>query len=133
MKHPTDRRTVLVAAGAAALVVAAGPAAAQPVDVHGSVKLNGGKAIPEGHIDIYLEDLAIEDRAHRRIAETRIESDGGSKTIRFSVSRPASAPVSPTLRIVARLERADGWLIARGSVPLKSRSPVDITLNHAMY
>jgi len=133
MKLPTDRRTVLMAAGAAAVAVAAGPLAAQSTDIRGAVTFEGGKAVPKGHLEIYLEDPAIQDNARRRAAKTRVESDGGSKAIDFSLSPPASSTASPTLRIVARLERADGWLIARGSTQLDAGSPVNVTLNAVMY
>ncbi len=133
MKRPTDRRTVLVTAGAAAVAAAAGPVAAQSTDISGEVTFEGGAAIPKGHLEIYLEDPAIQDKARRRAAKTRIESDGGSKEIAFSLSRPASSADSPTLRIVARLERADGWLVARGSARIEAGSPVHVTLNTVMY
>ena len=133
MKRPTDRRTVLIAAGAAAIAVAAGPAAAQSKDIRGAVTFEGGAAIPEGRLEIYLEDPAIEDRARRRAAETRIKSDGKSKAIEFSLSPSASPTASRTLRIVARLERADGWLIARGSAQFEAGSPAHVTLNTVTY
>jgi hypothetical protein len=49
------------------------------------------------------------------------------------LSPPASSTSSPTLRIVARLERADGWLLARGSAQLEAGAPVHVTLNVVMY
>jgi uncharacterized lipoprotein YbaY len=133
MKRPTDRRTVLMTAGAAAVTAAAGSVAAQSTDVHGAVVFDGGAVIPEGHLEIYLEDPAIQDQAQRRIAKTSIKSDGGSKAIEFSLSPPASSPASPTLRIVARLQRADGWLLARGSAPFEAGSPVHVALNAVLY
>jgi uncharacterized lipoprotein YbaY len=133
MKRPTDRRAVLMVGGAAALAAATGAASAQSTDVRGVVTFAGGRSIPEGNIKIYLENLAIQDSAQRRVAETRVNSDGGSKTIDFSFSRPASTTASPTLQIVARLERADGWLLARGSAQIKASVPVEITLNDAVY
>jgi uncharacterized lipoprotein YbaY len=133
MKRPTDRRTVLMAAGAAAVAAATGPAAAQSTDIRGEVTFEGGAVIPEGHLEIYLEDPAIQDETRRRAAETRIDSDGKSKATAFSLAAPASATASPTLRIVARLERADGWLVARGSTQFEAGSPVHVTLNTVMY
>ncbi len=133
MKPPTDRRTVLMASGAAALAAATGTAAAQPADIHGSLRFEGGAAIPEGHIKIYLEAPAAQDGARRRVAETRVSSDGGSKTIDFSFSRSDSLTALPGLQIVARLERADGWLLARGSAKVDPSAPVDVTLNKAIY
>ena len=133
MKRPTDRRTILKIAGAAAVAAAAGPVAAQSADIRGEVAFEGGAVIPKGLLEIYLEDPAIQDNARRRVAKTRIESDGGSRAIAFSLSPPASSTASPALRIVARLERADGWLVARGSAQFESGSPVYVTLNAVMY
>ncbi|MBP1883897.1 hypothetical protein [Sinorhizobium mexicanum] len=133
MKRPTDRRTVLKTAGAAAVAAVARPVAAQSIDIRGVVTFEGGALIPEGHLEIYLEDPAIRNGARRRAAQTRIRSDGGSKTVAFSLSPLASSTASPTLRIVARLERADGWLVARGSMQFEAGPPVSVTLNTVMY
>jgi uncharacterized lipoprotein YbaY len=133
MKRPTDRRTVLLTAGVAAVAAAVGPVAAQPADIRGAVTFEGGAVIPEGYLEIYLEDSAIQDNTRRRVAKTRVKSDGRLKTIAFTLSPPASATASRTLQIVARLERADGWLVARGSTQLAAASPVHVTLNAVMY
>ena len=133
MKRQTDRRTVLMVAGAAAVAAATGPAAAQSTDIRGAVTFEGGAVIPEGHLKIYLEDTAIQDNARRRAAKTLVKSDGGSKAIAFSLSLPASSTASPTLQVVARLERADGWLIARGSAKFEAGAPVYVALNTVMY
>ena len=133
MKRQASRRTVLATAGAAAVAAAVRPTAAQPVDIRGTVTFEGGAVIPKGRLAIYLEDPAIRGGSRRRAAETRIESDGGSTAIAFSLSPPASPTASPTLQIVARMERADGWLIARGSAQWKAGSPVHVTLNAVMY
>jgi uncharacterized lipoprotein YbaY len=133
MKRPTDRRTVLITAGAAAFAAATGTAAAQSVDIQGAVSFAGEAVIPEGQIEVYLEDLAIQDSGQRRIAEARIKSDGGTRMIGFALSRPAGLPLPATLQVVARLERKDGWLIARGSAPFEPGLPVNITLKKAIY
>jgi uncharacterized lipoprotein YbaY len=133
MKPPTHRRAVLVTAGAAVLAVATGAAAAQSTDIQGTVTFAGGTAVPEGQLAVYLEDPAIQNSPARRIAKTRIDSDGGSRSITFSLSWPAGTAAAPTLRIVARLERADGWLLARGSAPFRTDAPVTVTLKAAMY
>jgi len=133
MKYQASRRTVLATAGAAAAAAAVGPATAQSTDVRGTVTFEGGAVIPKGHLEIYLDDPALRGDARRRAARTRIESDGGSEAIAFSLSLPAGSTALPTLQIVARMERADGWLIARGSAQLKAGSPVHITLNAVMY
>lgn len=131
MTRKPDRRTVLTA-GAAAVAAAAWPAAAQSTEIRGAVTFEGGTAIPEGRLEIYLEDPAMTDSV-RRTASREIESDGGSETIAFSLP-PVTAPASPTLRVVARLERADGWLVARGSATVEAGgSPITVTLNTVMY
>ena len=133
MKRLADRQTVLLTAGVAAVAAAIGPGAAQSADIRGSVTFEGGALIPEGYLVIHLEDSAIQDNTRRRITTTRIESDGRIKAIAFSLSPPASASTSPALQIVARLERADGWLVARGSTQLAAASPVHVTLNAVMH
>jgi uncharacterized lipoprotein YbaY len=133
MKRPTDRRTVLVAGGAAAIAVAAGRAAAQPSDIRGVITFAAGAAIPKGRIEIYLEDLAVQDSAQRRVAETQVESDGMLDEIAFSFPESAALTASPTLQIVARLERADGWLVARGSAKFDAGSTAAVTLKEAIY
>ncbi len=133
MKRQANRRTVLATVGVAAVAATVKPAAAQSIDIRGTVTFEGSAAVPKGYLEIYLEDPAVRGNARRRTAETRIESDGRSKAIAFSLSPPASSAALPTLQIVARLERADGWLIARGSAQLKVGSPVHVTLNAVMY
>src|SRR5262245_13404786 len=99
MKRPTDRRTILMTAGAAAVAAAAGSVAAQSSDIRGEVTFEGGAAIPKGHLWVYLEDTAAKNKARSRAAKTRLESDGGSKAIEFSLPPPASSTASPTLQI----------------------------------
>jgi uncharacterized lipoprotein YbaY len=133
MTRPTDRRRLLMTVGAAALVAAAGTGLAQSMDVHGTIMFKGGTAIPAGHLSIYLEDLAIQNSAQRRVAEARVQSDGGSKAIDFSLAGPAGTTDATGLQIVARLERADGWLLARGSAQFAAGGAVTVTLNEAVY
>lgn len=133
MKRLTDRRTMLLAVGTATIVAATGAVSAQSADVSGTVEFEGGAVIPEGDIEIYVEDPAVRGNARRGASETRLRSDGGSKAIDFAFSPPTSPAASPSTQIVARLERADGWLLARGSAQLKTDSPVYIVLHAAMY
>ncbi|WP_374636912.1 hypothetical protein [Paracoccus sp. (in: a-proteobacteria)] len=134
MKRLTDRRTVLLATGSAVAAAAfAEVVAAQPPAIRGTVAFDDGSAIPEGGIVIYFEDPALQDNARLRAVNTRIDSDGQSTTIGFSLSPPAGAAASPTLLIVAQLERADGWLLARGSAQFTPDAPIHIALNTVMY
>jgi uncharacterized lipoprotein YbaY len=133
MPPPTDRRTVILAGGAAALTAAAATVSAQSTDIRGNVTFQGGATIPAGRIEIVLEDSAIEDRAKRQVGETRVSSDGVSKSIGFTLARPESLTSLSLFRIVARLEREDGWLLARGSAQLEAGLSVNITLNEVIY
>jgi len=131
-RHP-NRRKILTIAGAAAVALAAAPAIASSTDMDGTITFEGGKAIPPGQLKITLEDKAVTDTALRRVAETTVKSDGGSTAIAFTLSPAAGFAQSPTLQIVARLERADGWLLARGSAQVESGAPLAVTLNTVMY
>lgn len=134
MKHPINRRSILMATGAVIATAAAGTVSAQSTDSRGTVNFEGGKVIPEGHVEIYVEDPAIRDTMLNRATRTHLQSYGISKTIDFSFSQPAGLTASsPTLQIVARLERVDGWLLARGSSKFVPGSPIYITLNTVMY
>jgi hypothetical protein len=101
--------------------------------IRGSVTFKGGGAIPAGEIAIYIEDLAIQQSTQRRLAETHVTSDGGSRTIDFFFPADIGVPASSSLRIVARLKRGDGWLLARGSSQFAESTPISVTLNAAVY
>lgn len=133
MKRPTQCRTVLMAAGAVAIAAVTGTSAAQSASIDGAIVFAGGKVIPEGRIEIYLEDRSTQDRKLRRIAVTQVTSDGASKTINFTVAGPADEADVTSLQIVARLERADGWLLARGSALFKAGHSIDVMLSSVVY
>lgn len=133
MFRPIDRRAVLALVGTMALAVTAGAVAAQPPEITGSVTFELGLKIPEGQLEIYLETRATNDSPHTRAAATRVVSNGGSQQVRFSLSPPESLEDPANARVVALLERADGWLLARGSATVEAGSPVDVTLHTAMY
>jgi uncharacterized lipoprotein YbaY len=133
VKRSTDRRVILMAVGAAAVSAVAGPVVARSTEIGGAVTFEGGAMIPAGQLEITLDDPAIQDRARRRATRTRIESVGTSRVIAFSLFTPAGSNASPTGRIVARLERADGWLVARGSAHIEVGSPVHVMLNAVLY
>lgn len=137
-RDPTDRRVAamtaaLMTAGAVAFATAAGPATAQSSAIEGTVTFEGSAAIPEGRLHVYLEDPAVPESAKRRLAETRLESDGKARTLAFTLPRPAGPTPSTAERIVARLERSDGWLLARGSAPVGTGAAVAVRLNIVSY
>lgn len=128
-----NRRSLFVGMVLTGAGAVAGTVGAQSRDMRGGVMYEDGKVIPEGQIEIFLEDPA--NQSNRRLGNLhiRVESDGKSRQIAFSLARPASAFNSPTLQIVAYLQRADGWLLARGSAQVEAGSPVSITLNTVLY
>ena len=132
MKRSPDRRTVLLAAGVAA-ASAAWPAATQASEIAGAVTFEGGVAIPKGQLEIYLDDPALGVGEQRRVATTIIVSDGHSKHIAFTLPALEAGAAPATLVIVARLEREDGWLLARGRTPFHVGAPVSVTLTPVMY
>jgi hypothetical protein len=133
MKRLTNRRSMLLAAGTAAVAVAAGAAAAQSRDVGGTVTYEGGAPIPKGQIAISLEDSAVASTARTGGAVADIQSDGGTKIFTYSITLPDGTAVSPTQEIVVQLLREDGWLLARGSAQVQPDTPVYITLYTVMY
>ncbi|GHB24392.1 hypothetical protein GCM10007094_10550 [Pseudovibrio japonicus] len=135
MKRQTNRHKALLAAG---LLVAGSTAvtqttAAQPTDVTGMLRFESGAEIPKGHIKIFLRDPESQPKMRELVAKTQVKSIGKFKSLTFSVTLPPNMSASPTQQIVARLERADGWLLARGSAKLKNDEAVDITLYTAMH
>ncbi|QBF32537.1 hypothetical protein CFI11_15115 [Thalassococcus sp. S3] len=111
----------------------AGTAAAQATETRIDVIYAGGEVIPAGQIKIFADDPAIQ--SEKRLAEQQmsIESDGKSRHIEVPVAWTASPQASRTLRIVAHLEREDGWLLARGTAPVEAGKPISIILNKVMY
>lgn len=132
MKGLTDRRAVLMAAGTAAAAAVAGTVAAQAGDIRGTIEYEGGIEIPKGRLVVTVEGRAEASTA-RPASEAQVQSDGKLKKMQFTVPSAAKSFVSPATEIVARLEREDGWLLARGSAPFADGAPVEIVLYTAMY
>ncbi|WP_299601265.1 hypothetical protein [uncultured Tateyamaria sp.] len=133
MTPQINRRTLSVGIVLTGVAVVAGTVGAQSRDMQGGVTYEGGKVIPEGQIEIFLEDPANQAKKRLGDQQIRVESNGKSRQIVFSLTRPVSSSASPTLRVVAHLEREDGWLLARGSAQVEGGEPVTITLNTVMY
>jgi len=132
VKDPKKRHGSLLAAGllAAGIGTAAPSISAQAADIGGTILFEGGAKIPEGRVAVFLEDSAA---TGVRGSGTRLESTGAAKAIAFSLPGTDDITASRTLQVVARLEREDGWLLARGSAKVRAGGPVDITLFKAMY
>ncbi|WP_299820444.1 hypothetical protein [uncultured Jannaschia sp.] len=115
------RRTMLTLLAA---TLTAGPSLAQPAEIRGTVVLADGTTIPKGMIAVELETGSGPSQ------DLRLDSDGRAKAVEFALPAGGAGPGS---RIVVHLERADGWLLARGSAPVEPGAPVAVTLHPVMY
>lgn len=129
----TRRPMIPAAAAMAVAVMAAWPVGGVASTVRGEVTFEGRAAIPPGVIELRLVDAAAADGSGRPATVTRVPSDGKSAEVPFALPPPADTPVSPTLQVVATLERSDGWLVARGSAPVAAGTLVHVTLHAAIY
>ncbi|MCV3274175.1 hypothetical protein [Roseobacter sinensis] len=128
-----NRRTLFLGMVSIVISWVARAGGAQSRDIRGGVTYHGGKVIPEGQIEVFLEDPAVQTKTRLGGSQERIESDGKSREVTFSLVWPAGSSPSPNLRIVALLERQDGWLLARGSAQVEVGRPVSVALNTVMY
>lgn len=135
MKPLINRSAVFLTAGL--LVAGTGAISktteAQASDIRGTLTFAGDTEIPKGQIKIYIEDTAIKDSTRELTTQTHLKSSGKSKAIDFSVTRPSNIQASPTLRIIAQLQRPDGWLLAQGSTKIKSGKSLNIIFYQTMY
>lgn len=132
MTRLTDRRTILLAAGTAAAAVVAGTVTAQSAtQINGTVEYEGGAAIPKGEVQIRLDDKGKSENARTNSAEVNIASEGDDKALTFSLALPAATAAKA--QITARLEREDGWLLARGSASVADDGSVSVILYTVMY
>ncbi|WP_040173496.1 hypothetical protein [Phaeobacter piscinae] len=132
MPHHPHRRALLLGAAGFALTALTYRAKAQSEVVQGRLIFAGDAKIPKGRITISLSNSGQPGTSDPAL-EFDLISTGRAKRIDFTLSSAALSALSPTLQVVARLERADGWLIARGSTKLPAGSPLHITLNQVMY
>ena len=126
------RRTLMKTAAAAIMVPMTAPA--DSTEIRGDIVFEDRRAIPKGQIHIYLKAPEAQGDGARLAVETLIKSDGGSKIIPFLIEPQAPwDPAPSTMQVIVHLERADGWLLARGSAKLEPGAPVSVTLNRVMY
>ena len=97
---------------------------AQSDAVRGTITFENGAAIPKGRVLVSLDAPGAPKTA---LAEAA--SGGDARQMTFTL--PAGP--APGAEIVARLERADGWLLARGSAGYAPGTPLEITLYTVMY
>lgn len=115
------RRMILLAAAA---IAGGGPAwpGGPPV----TVDFEGGGVIPKGRLTVELDDGGGGDGAPLAAAS----STGGST--RITLSLPPGTDLSAPRQVVVRLEREDGWLLARGSAQPGRGAAVLVTLYTVM-
>lgn len=128
MKRLAGYRMMLLAAATVAVGAGAGADTARPTDAEITIDFEGGKAIPEGQLVVHLEDPA-----GGRQTGAKAESDGKAVKMSLSLPMPAALDSTSPQQVVAELQRADSWLLARGSAQLEGDAPVAITLYTVMY
>lgn len=128
-----NRRKLLLAIGAAAIIMTTQATAMETSGIHGTIEFANAEPIPEGQIKIQLENTANQNKAKSLPIETQITSNGKSEKMEFLLPLPAQEKTSSTSRIIVLLERDDGWLLARGSAKLNSDSPTNVILHTVMY
>jgi hypothetical protein len=125
-----NRRTLVLTAGLIAIGAGfANGAGAQMADIKGVLTFESGGEIPKGQISVTLSNPVTATGAEK----TLLESDGTATSIPFSVSLADTARDAGKLKIIVRLEREDGWLLARGSALIEAGEQVEIQLNTAVY
>lgn len=105
--------------------------AAQTRTIVGTLSYPDKKIIPKGQVEVFLKGNDV--NADPDSVKTLLTSDGSLQYITFSLELPADTQISKVSQVVARLKREDGWLLARGSANLTTRTPINITLNTVMY
>lgn len=130
MKRLADRRTILLAVATVAAAVGARADAGSATDLGVTVGFEGGGLVPKGRLAVYLDGPGVRQQG---AARTSADSDGGSREINLSLTLPSGTDKSSPQQIVARLQRADGWLLARGSAQLDGSAPIVITLYTVMH
>lgn len=130
MKRLADRRGILLAAATAAVALGALADSPRSSEIAITIGFDGGAAIPKGRLAVYLEGPA--DRQHTA-ARADAESNGGSSKISLALPLPPGTAMTSPQQVVAELQRADGWLLARGSAQVENGLPVEITLYTVMY
>lgn len=133
MKRLADRRAVLLGVATAAVAMGAKADTGPATGVEVTVGFEGGGFVPPGQLAVYLDGPGGQEGARPLAARTHSESEGGSREISVSLSLPARMDMSSPPQIVARLQRPDGWLLARGSAQLDGDAPVFITLYTVMH
>lgn len=133
MNDHLKRRTLMLGVGA---VLMARQAHSEPSPhIQVILTFEGGNQIPKGSIDIMLDDPAMADKTALQDMTWRVTSTGKDRKIAVPV--PAPSPAGRTgsgkAQIVARMTRADGWLLARGSARFQADQPIEITLHQVMY
>ncbi|MEM7710444.1 MAG: hypothetical protein AAF264_06780 [Pseudomonadota bacterium] len=83
--------------------------------VSGTINYANGMPIPKGRIFLRVEDTTMSEPA----PWTALAHGGPARALAFALDTPARQTAMPTPQVVVRLERPDGWLIARGSAVVK--------------
>ncbi|QUS57148.1 hypothetical protein [Pseudovibrio brasiliensis] len=136
MKTKVTRHSALLAAGLMISAVSTNAEAvkSQLKTISGTITYAGNEAIPKGQIKIFLKDSQTQSKSQVTASQTQLISTGKAKTLAYSFVMPTKAIASQAQLVEVRLERADGWLLARGSEKVRAeRTPTDVMLYKVMY
>ncbi len=137
MVRKLDRRTFLALVGATLLAPGAGTGATETETgtgtgtAHLRIEFVDGAVIPAGGLRLLLDTAGTGGDAARTALPDPIESDGTSREL--IVPLPGPVPALASRRVVARLEGADGRLLARGTATLAPDGPTTVVLYETMY
>ena len=136
MKTKVTRHSALFAAGLAISAVSTNAVAvkSQPKAITGTITYAGNEAIPKGQIKVFLKDSETQSKSQVTASQTQLISTGKAKALAYTFAIPVKTTAAQVLLIEVRLERADGWLLARGSEKVRGmRDPTDVMLYKVMY
>ncbi|RJE79714.1 hypothetical protein [Paracoccus sp. JM45] len=120
-------------AGIAAFAVVSGQAVRASDGIRCIVTFEGDMPIPEGQIEVVIENAGLQSENQPSALTFRMPSDGQSRQILFDLPLPVNIKTKSGVQIVAYLERKDGWLLARGSAEFKTTAPNKIELFTAIH
>ncbi|EEA96930.1 hypothetical protein [Pseudovibrio sp. JE062] len=136
MKTKVTRHSALLAAGLAISAVStnAETVKSQPKTISGTITYAGDEAIPKGQIKIFLKDSETQSKSQVSTSKTQLISTGKAKTLAYTFAMPSKTKDYQMQLIEVRLERADGWLLARGSEKVRGgETSTDVMLYKVMY
>ena len=126
---------LMTAALGSASSMAQGQQGASPhQSISGTISFAEHAKIPKGELKLYLGGTSHSNQRIELKLLSPLKSSGAKTSITFAASFPQMSQSATPIQLIARLERSDGWLIARGSVLMSyPETQQNITLFPVMY